>query len=53
MPNPHASFLGKLGGPARAKVLTAAQRKEISKKGAEARWKNHTKKREISRSKKI
>lgn len=29
---------GKVGGPARAAALTAEQRREIAKKGAEARW---------------
>lgn len=29
---------GKKGGPARAKKLTAEQRREIAKKAAEARW---------------
>ncbi len=29
---------GKVGGPARAASLTAKQRSEIAKKGAEARW---------------
>ena len=32
---------GKKGGPARAKKLTPEQRREIAKKAAEARWKNH------------
>ena len=30
--------LGKLGGQARARNLTAEQRKEIAKKGAAKRW---------------
>ncbi len=34
-----AALLGRLGGIARAKKLTAAQRKAIAKKAAEARWK--------------
>lgn len=29
---------GKVGGPARAAALTPEQRKEIARKGAEARW---------------
>ena len=29
---------GKVGGPARAKVLSAKRRKEIAKKAAAARW---------------
>ncbi|MCH6567879.1 MAG: hypothetical protein IH801_05860 [Nitrospinae bacterium] len=41
--NPHAVALGRLGGkkggPARAKKLTAEQRKEIARKAARARWK--------------
>lgn len=40
--NPHAVALGRLGGlkggKARAKKLTAKQRKEIAKKAAKARW---------------
>ena len=40
--NPHAAALGRLGGKkgglARAVKLTAAQRSEIAKKAAEARW---------------
>jgi hypothetical protein len=40
--NPAAVSLGrrggKAGGPARAASLTAEQRKEIARKGAEARW---------------
>jgi hypothetical protein len=33
-----AAQLGKLGGAARAKSLTAEQRKEIARKGAAKRW---------------
>ena len=33
-----AAQLGKLGGAARAKSLTAEQRAEIAKKGAAKRW---------------
>ena len=40
--NPAAVALGRLGGkkggPARAKKLTAARRKEIAQKAAETRW---------------
>lgn len=40
--NPHAVALGRLGGkkggPARAKRLTANQRKEIAQRAARARW---------------
>jgi hypothetical protein len=40
--NPHAVFLGRLGGlkggRARAERLTPEQRREISKKAASARW---------------
>lgn len=43
--NPHAVALGKLGGakggPARAKKLTKAERSEIGKKAAKARWKKN------------
>lgn len=34
-----AAQLGKLGGAARARNLTAEQRTEIAKKGAAKRWK--------------
>lgn len=34
-----ASKAGKVGGPARAAALTAAQRSEIAKLAAQARWK--------------
>jgi hypothetical protein len=33
-----ARIAGQAGGPARAKKLTKAQRKEIAKKAAAARW---------------
>jgi len=33
-----ASAMGKKGGPARAKSLTATRRSEIAKKAAAARW---------------
>ncbi|HUB10668.1 MAG TPA: hypothetical protein VMB34_01820 [Acetobacteraceae bacterium] len=36
-PSP-AAQLGKLGGAARAKALTAEQRKEIARKAAVKRW---------------
>ena len=42
-PNPHAAALGRLGGlkggPARARVLPAARRREIARAAALARWK--------------
>jgi hypothetical protein len=36
-PSP-AAQLGRLGGAARAKALTAERRKEIARKGAAKRW---------------
>lgn len=40
--NPHAVALGRLGGlkggPARAKKLSAEERKEAARKAAKARW---------------
>jgi hypothetical protein len=39
-PSP-AAQLGKLGGAARAKALTAERRKEIARKGAAKRWGRH------------
>jgi hypothetical protein len=45
--NPHAAALGRLGGlkggKARANALTAAERRTIARKAAQARW--HTPKR--------
>jgi hypothetical protein len=42
-PNPHAAALGRLGGlkggPARARALSAARRREIAVAAAQARWK--------------
>jgi hypothetical protein len=35
-----AAQLGKLGGAARAKALTAEQRQKIARKGAAKRWGN-------------
>jgi hypothetical protein len=35
-----AAQLGKLGGAARARSLTAEQRAEIARKGASSRWGN-------------
>lgn len=37
--NPHAVALGKLGGPARAKRLSAKRRSAIAKKAGQARTK--------------
>jgi hypothetical protein len=36
--DPHAVHLGQLGGNARRRKLTAAQRQEIARKAAQARW---------------
>lgn len=36
--DPHAVYLGKLGGKARIEKLTAEQRREIARKAAQARW---------------
>jgi hypothetical protein len=33
-----AAAMGRKGGPARAKKLSAKRRKEIAKEGAQARW---------------
>jgi hypothetical protein len=45
--NPHAVALGKIGGlkggKARAAALTAAERREIAKRAARARWGNKRK----------
>jgi hypothetical protein len=38
-----AALLGRKGGPARAKALTAAQRSAIAKQGASARWRKKRK----------
>jgi hypothetical protein len=36
--NPHAAALGKLGGIARRKATTKAQRSEMARKAANVRW---------------
>jgi len=36
--NEHAVAMGKLGGQARAKALSAKRRKEIASNAAKARW---------------
>jgi hypothetical protein len=36
--NAAAAAMGRKGGPARAKKLTAKRRKEIAAAGAKARW---------------
>ena len=36
--NPHAAALGKLGGIARRKATTKAQRSAIARKAAKIRW---------------
>jgi len=36
--DPHAVYLGQLGGRARTRKLGAEQRREIAKKAAQARW---------------
>jgi hypothetical protein len=36
--DPHAVYLGRLGGKARTKKLSAEQRQEIARKAAQARW---------------
>ena len=38
--DPAAKALGKKGGDARAKAMSANQRSEIAKKGAQKRWKS-------------
>jgi len=43
MKNPHAVVLGQLGGEARARTTTAAQRKEWARLGGEARASRHSK----------
>ncbi len=37
--NPHAAALGRKGGAARAKSMTAEQRAQIARKAAKSRWK--------------
>jgi hypothetical protein len=36
--DPHAVYLGKLGGNARKRKLSAEQRREIARKAARTRW---------------
>ena len=38
--NPHAAALGRKGGAARAKSMSAEQRAEIARKAAKSRWKS-------------
>ena len=38
--NPAAAALGRIGGHARAKGLSARKRREIAKKAAKSRWSN-------------
>jgi hypothetical protein len=42
--DPHAVYLGKLGGKARIQKLTVEERRQIARKAAKARWARHTKK---------
>ncbi|MCB9183045.1 MAG: hypothetical protein H6591_03935 [Flavobacteriales bacterium] len=42
--NPAAVALGKMGGKARAKSLSASKRKAIAKKAAQSRWENRSSK---------
>ena len=41
LPDPRRNG-GKVGGPARAKILTAKRRSEIARKAAKARWESTT-----------
>jgi hypothetical protein len=41
--NAAAVALGRMGGKARAKVMSAKRRKEIARKAATSRWKTPTK----------
>jgi hypothetical protein len=36
--DPHAVYLGQLGGKARKRKLTREQRAQIARKAAQARW---------------
>jgi hypothetical protein len=42
--DPHAVHLGRLGGKARKRKLTAEQRREIARKAAETRWARYDRK---------
>lgn len=42
-------IIGRPGGIARAKKLSAAKRREIAVKAAETRWKGHTKKKVVKK----
>lgn len=44
--DPHAVYLGKLGGKARIEKLTAEERQDIARKAAQARWAKRKKKKE-------
>lgn len=41
--DPHAVYLGKLGGKARTEKMTPEERREIARKAARARWAKHKK----------
>ena len=42
--NPHAVYLGQLGGKARVKKITSERREEIARNAARARWAKERKK---------
>jgi hypothetical protein len=44
--NPHAVYLGQLGGKARTLKLTAEERRTIARRAAQARWEKQRKKQE-------
>jgi len=41
--DPHAVYLGQLGGKARVKKLSAERRREIAQRAANARWEKQRK----------
>ncbi len=44
--DPHAVYLGQLGGKARLRKMTAEERKEIARNAARARWAKAKKKKD-------
>lgn len=44
--NPHAVYLGHLGGKARTHKLTPEVRSQIARRAAQIRWEKHRKKKQ-------
>jgi len=44
--NPHAVYLGQLGGRARTHKLTSEERSELARRAAQIRWEKQRKKKD-------